>query len=84
MILIMSGMTAICFNKRSTLDLGLAFFVPFIYLPKIALEDNLEYVGPIDRKIYPKTTLQDWRDAILFAIVAASSRRVLGLFCDML
>ncbi len=72
MLGIMSANTATVHGKRTTNDMLLAGFLPFYYLPKLALDEKLTYVGPVDRKKNPKNTAQEWRDAILFAIVAAS------------
>lgn len=72
MLLIMSVNTSTVLGKRETSDVLQSAFLPFYYLPKLALDKDLKYVGPIDRIKYKKTTAQEWRDAILFAVVAAS------------
>lgn len=72
MLMIMCVNTATVFNRRETSDVLQAAFLPFIYLPKMAFTDQVTYVGAINRTKFPKTSTQEWRDAILFAIVAAS------------
>lgn len=74
MILIMCVNTSTVLNRREMNDVILSGFLPFYYLPKLAFDEKVKYVGPIDRKNikFKKTPAQEWRDAILFAIVAAS------------
>lgn len=72
MIAIMSVNTATVFGRREASDVAQAGLLPFYYLPRIALDSSTKYIGPIDRKIHKKTSLLEWRDAILFAVVAAS------------
>jgi len=79
MILIMCVNTATVLGKRTTQDVLLAGILPFIYLPKLAFDKQAKYVGPIDRTVQKKTGTQEWRDAILFAIVAASIIRTYTL-----
>jgi len=72
MLMIMSVNLGTVFEKRSPLDVTLNAFLPFLTLPYLGLVEKPDYVGPIDRKRNPKGTVLEWRDAILFAIVAAS------------
>ncbi len=72
MLMIMSANLATVYGKRSSKDLLLYSLLPFIFFPLLAMDSKTEYVGPIDRTKYKKTSMQEWRDAILFAIVAAS------------
>lgn len=72
MLAIMSVNTATVFGKREPADVAFFGFLPFIALPKLALEQKIKYVGPIDRAVFKKNTAMEWRDAILFAVVAAS------------
>lgn len=64
--------TATVFGRREASDVAFFGFLPFIALPKLALEEKLKYVGPINRSVFKKDTFMEWRDAILFAVVAAS------------
>lgn len=79
LLAIMCVNTATVLNKRQTKDVLLSGFLPFIYLPLLAFTPQTRYVGPIDRKKFPKNSLLEWRDAILFAIIAASIIRTYTL-----
>lgn len=72
MIMIMSVNLASAFNYRKSSDTYFAFFLPFVFLPKIAFDKKTSFVGPLDPSEIKKTAAKEWRDAILFAIVAAS------------
>lgn len=72
MLMIMCVNLATVLDRRESKDVVLAAFVPFIYLNMLGFDEKVKYVGPIDRKKFKKTSTQEWRDAILFAIVAAS------------
>ncbi len=72
MISIMSVNTGTVFAKQEPSDVAKFGFFPFIFLFLLGREENLKYVGPIDRAKFKKTQAQEWRDAILFAVVAAS------------
>ena len=71
LLMIMSANTAAVLGQRASKDMLLAGLLPFVYMPYLALSNDIGYMGPVDRKVYPKTALQEWRDAILFAVVAA-------------
>lgn len=71
MLMVFSSNLATVFNKRSTSDQLKAIFLPFIFFP-IWGRENLVLVGPIDRSKVKKSTLREWGDAIIFAVVAAS------------
>lgn len=71
LLMIMSANTATVLGQRASKDMLLAGLLPFVYMPYLALSNDIGYMGPVDRKVYPKTALQEWRDAILFAVVAA-------------
>lgn len=72
MLMIMAVNTGTVFGKRSWTDVTLNAFFPFITLPYLGFIESPQYIGPIDRKKFPKDSILEWRDAILFAIVAAS------------
>ncbi|MCB0482586.1 MAG: signal peptidase I [Flavobacteriales bacterium] len=72
MLMIMSANLAHTFGKRDASTNAFAFFLPFVYLPLLAFDKTLQFVGPIEKGQHKKNTLIEWRDAILFAIVAAS------------
>jgi len=71
-IMIMSASLSSVFGRRSASDYLQAALIPFIYFPRLANTKNLSYLGPIDRTKVKKNGTQEWRDAILFAIIAAS------------
>ena len=72
MLMIMSVNLATVLDRREAKDVAFAAFLPFVYLNMLGFDPKTKYVGPIDRKKFKKTSTQEWRDAILFAIVAAS------------
>ena len=72
LIMIMVVNTGTVFGYREPKDVALGGFLPFIYLPYWAFTGQPKYVGQIDRVKFPKTSSMEWRDAILFAVVAAS------------
>lgn len=71
MLAVMSFNLAYGFGKRSELDTALSFFVPFLYLPYLSSQKGLKFVGYADQKKKGSTAIE-WRDAIIFAVVAAS------------
>ncbi|UTW65518.1 S26 family signal peptidase [bacterium SCSIO 12643] len=72
MLMIMSVNTGTVFGYREPKDVAFGGLLPFIYLPYLAFKEDPTHIGPIDRERYPKTSAMEWRDAILFAVVAAS------------
>ena len=72
MLMVMSFNLAYGFNKRSSYDTYMSFFLPFIYLPMLGMKkEPLKFVGFEDQKKKAGMAIE-WRDAILFAVVAAS------------
>jgi len=72
MLMVMSFNLAYGFNKRSTYDTYMSFVFPFIYLPMLGLsKEPLTFVGFEDQKKKAGIAVE-WRDAIIFAVVAAS------------
>lgn len=72
MLMIMSVNLGTVFGKRTQQDVWLNALAPFITLPLLGMNEKTKYLGPIDRVKFKKTSAQEWRDAILFAVVAAS------------
>ncbi len=72
LIMIMVVNTGTVFGYRETKDVALGGFFPFIYLPYWAFTGQPKHIGQIDRIKFPKSSAMEWRDAILFAVVAAS------------
>lgn len=77
-LMIMSVNLSTVFGKRSAQDVFLSAFFPFIYLPYIASKSP-EYIGPIDKSKREKIWWREWRDAILFAVIAASLIRTYAI-----
>jgi len=69
MLAIMFLLTAKAFNKKSINDQILAFLIGFVYLPYIAFQSNLMYVGPEDPSKRKPSTSREWTEAIVFAVV---------------
>jgi signal peptidase I len=72
MVAIMSLLTVKAFNKKSLSDQVLAFFIGFVYLPYIAFQPNLTYVGPEDTSKRKPSIAREWTEAIVFAVIAAT------------
>ncbi len=77
MLAVFHVQTASSFNRRTDSDNYQAVFIPMIYLPRLAYDKNLTYVGPIDwaeeeKKGRKKGFGREWGHAIVFAVVAAS------------
>jgi len=60
------------FGKFSFVDHVLTVFVPFIYLPYLASDKKTRWIGPEGVANYHKSTIREWIDAAVFAIVAAT------------
>lgn len=71
MLMVFNSNLATVFNKRSLNDQAFAIFLPFIAFPLWG-QKGVNYVGPIDRKKFKKSTAREWGDAIIFAVIAAS------------
>ncbi|MFQ5335443.1 MAG: DUF5684 domain-containing protein, partial [Flavobacteriales bacterium] len=72
MLIIMNVNTAIVFGKRTNRDTVLAILLPFIYLPFLGFSKQVAYAEPVRRKKKYRHKWQEWGDAILFAVIAAS------------
>ncbi|MEO6901836.1 MAG: signal peptidase I [Bacteroidia bacterium] len=71
-IAIMYLLTAKAYNKRSLQEKIIAFFIGFIYLPYIAFQSDIKYVGPEDMSKKKPSIVRDWTEAIVFAVIAAT------------
>ncbi|MFT4203742.1 MAG: signal peptidase I [Chitinophagaceae bacterium] len=60
------------FGKFSLVDHALAVFLPFVYLPYLASDKKTRWIGPEGVANYHKSTVREWIDAAVFAIVAAT------------
>lgn len=62
-----------CFGKESLGSQIITLFAGFIYLPWIAFQEDVKYRGKLNElPEQRKTVLQEWTDAIVFAVVAAT------------
>ncbi len=62
-----------CFGKDKLIHQGAVVFFGFVFLPLIGLDKNVKYLGTLDKiPNRPKTIFQEWADAIIFAVVAAT------------
>jgi signal peptidase I len=62
-----------CFGKESIWAQFLTVFAGFIYLPYLGFRDDVKYLGKLNElPEQTKTPVQEWVDAIVFAVVAAT------------
>lgn len=62
-----------CFGKESLGAQLLTVFAGFIYLPYLGFKEEVKYRGKLDQlPEQKKTPVQEWTDAIVFAVVAAT------------
>jgi len=71
MLMVFNSILASCFGKLDKTSQAFAIALPFVAFPMWGKSD-IKFLGPIDRSIHKKTTLREWGDAIIFAVVAAS------------
>jgi signal peptidase I len=60
------------FGKFSLLDHTLVVFLPFIYFPYLGYAQQEKFLGEPVIRSYKKSTLREWADAAVFAVVAAT------------
>jgi signal peptidase I len=61
-----------CFGKFTFWEHALTCLVPFLYFPYVAMDQKTRFIGPQGVKHYQKSTVREWVDAGIFAIVAAT------------
>lgn len=61
-----------CFGKFSFWEHALTCLLPFIYFPYVGMDKNTRFIGPEGVKHYQKSTIREWVDAGIFAVVAAT------------
>ena len=71
MLMVFNSITATVFGKVVLKDQALAVLFPFVMFP-IWGKSDIKFLGPIDRSKHKKSTLREWGDAIVFAVIAAS------------
>ncbi|MGB3948365.1 MAG: S26 family signal peptidase [Bacteroidia bacterium] len=69
---IMTLLMAKAFNKRSFTEKTIAFIAGFLYLPFIAFQKDVAYVGPEDESKLKPSIVREWTEAIVFAVIAAT------------
>lgn len=60
------------FNKFSFIQHTATVLVGFVYLPMIGFDEKEKYYGPDIVKKHKKSTIREWIDAGVFAVVAAT------------
>ncbi len=68
--------TSIAFNERDFKQHVIAVLTPWITLPRLAFKPEHKWVGPIPIGERKRTGLAQWGDAILFAVIVATTFRV--------
>lgn len=64
------------FEKNKPLDQVLVALLPFAYMPWLGTKSELKWIAPEDRPKIKKSTIREWTDAIVFAVIAASIIRI--------
>lgn len=72
MLIVLCVSTAHVFGYRNWQHVTLSAFLPFLFLPFLLREKHLKYQPINEKKKQKKSAIIEWRDAIVFAIVAAS------------
>ncbi len=73
MLVIMNVELGISFGKRSTKDQWFFGALPWVAIPQLAFkEKQIVFVGPRDWTGKKKSTMREWGEAIVFAVIAAS------------
>lgn len=67
------------FNKDTILNQVLCILFPFAFLPFLGL-NNQKYIHPDNQKKIKKSSLREWSEAIIFAVIAATIIR--GFFIE--
>jgi signal peptidase I len=76
MLIIYNVNTSIAFNERELKQHVIAVFAPWITLPRLAFKEDLKWVGPIPIGERKRAFVGQWGDAILFAVIVATTFRV--------
>lgn len=79
MTLVMNVETNRSFNNRTFNDTLKALFIPWIVFWNLAKKEEMVYVGPVDYKGIKRQWYQEWGDALIFAVVAATIIRTFFL-----
>lgn len=79
MLAVYAVKTARSFGKNSFVEHAIASLLPYVYLIYIGSSKDYLFVGPPDESKEKRSMLQEWGDAIVFAVVAASVLRTFFL-----
>ncbi len=60
------------YGKSTLLDLVLAVLLPFVYLPYLGFSNDVKFVGRTAYDDHKKDAIQEWSEAIGFAVIAAT------------
>ncbi len=61
------------FGKRTTMDVTLAVLFPFVFFPRLAFDPKICYKGAENGKNTPQAWYIGWRDALVYATIAATT-----------
>jgi signal peptidase I len=75
MLVIMNVNISIVLGERTFKEHLVMTFLPWYKVPQVAFNKALSYKGPIPVKERRRTTLGQWGDAILFAVIVATVAR---------
>lgn len=76
MVFLMIVEMAKCYQKYDLGNQALAVLFPVIYLPYLGASSKEKYLNPTQRPVIKKSSLREWVDAIIFAVVAATIIRM--------
>ena len=60
------------FGKFKLYEHALAALLPVLYFPYLGFDPKVKFLGPESARQYKKTTVREWVDAAVFAVVAAT------------
>ncbi len=72
MVLLLVVETLKCFGHNKLRQVTLAVLFPFIYVPFLGFSPKEIYCHPSKIELIKKSTLRDWAESIIFALVAAT------------
>lgn len=76
MVFLMIVETAKCYQQYDLGPQALAVLAPFVYLPYIGQSASFKFLDPEKRPKMKKSSVREWVDAIIFAVVAATIIRM--------
>lgn len=77
MLIIYNVNTSIAYGERELKQHVRMALLPWVVLPKLAYKDAYTFIGPIPAGQRKRTMAGQWGDAILFAVIVATTFRVL-------